>query len=98
MSQALWAYIMEWSVMEQRFDISLLLLGAIDLAAQSAGIIPGSPLPVLDTDGSSGISPLSSEQATTAISGQDDTGPHQNRDPATAVRVRTFTKAIWFYQ
>eukprot|EP00072_Mus_musculus_P063032 XP_011244846.1 PREDICTED: protein cramped-like isoform X3 [Mus musculus] len=62
------------------------LPSAIDLAAQSAGIIPGSPLPILDTDGSSGISPLSSEQATTAISGQGDTGPHQNRDPVTAVR------------
>ncbi|XP_076793284.1 protein cramped-like isoform X9 [Arvicanthis niloticus] len=62
------------------------LPSAIDLAAQSAGIIPGSPLPVLDTDGSSGVSPLSSEQATTAISGQGDTGPHQNRDPVTAVR------------
>nr|XP_006246113.1 protein cramped-like isoform X3 [Rattus norvegicus] len=62
------------------------LPSAIDLAAQSAGIIPGSPLPVLDPDGSSGVSPLSSEQAATAISGQGDTGPHQNRDPVTAVR------------
>lgn len=79
--------------MEQRFDISLLLPGAIDLAAQSAGIIPESPLPVLDTDGSSGISALSSEQVTTAISGQSDTGPHQNRDPVTSVRVSAFTRA-----
>ncbi|XP_038180613.1 protein cramped-like isoform X3 [Arvicola amphibius] len=61
------------------------LPSAIDLAAQSAGIIPGSPLPVLDTDGSSGISPLTSEQVTTAISGQGDTGPHQNREPVTSV-------------
>lgn len=89
---------MEWSVMEQRFDISLLLPGAIDLAAQSAGIIPGSPLPVLDTDGSSGISPLTSEQITTAISGQGDTGPHQNREPVTSVRVSAFASAVWCYQ
>uniref|UniRef100_A0A8C6QZ75 Protein cramped-like n=1 Tax=Nannospalax galili TaxID=1026970 RepID=A0A8C6QZ75_NANGA len=60
------------------------LASAIDLAAQSAGIIPGSPLPVLDTDGSSSITPLSSEEVTTAVSGQDDTGPHHNREPVTA--------------
>lgn len=83
--------------MEQRSDISLLLPGAIDLAAQSAGIIPGSPLPVLDTDGSSGVSPLSSEQVTTAISGQSDTGPHQNRDPVSSISVSTFIRAIWCY-
>uniref|UniRef100_A0A8C5L1G3 Protein cramped-like n=1 Tax=Jaculus jaculus TaxID=51337 RepID=A0A8C5L1G3_JACJA len=57
------------------------LASAIDLAAQSAGIIPGSPLPVLDTDSSSGISPLSSEEATTL----DATGPHQNGDPIPVV-------------
>ncbi|NXW34572.1 CRML protein, partial [Phaetusa simplex] len=35
------------------------LSSAIDLAAKSAGIIPGSPVPVLDADGLSGVSPLS---------------------------------------
>ena len=61
--------------------------GAIDLAAKSAGIIPGSPLPVLDTDGLSGISPLSSDEVTAAVTGPDSTGPHQNGDPLPAVGV-----------
>lgn len=43
-------------------------------------------MPVLDSDGSSGISPLTSERVTTAISGQSDTRPHQNREPVTSVR------------
>ena len=61
--------------------------GAIDLAAKSAGIIPGSPLPVLDTDGLSGIAPLSSDEVTAAVTGPDSTGPHQNGDPLPAVGV-----------
>ncbi|XP_010618800.1 protein cramped-like isoform X1 [Fukomys damarensis] len=61
------------------------LASAIDLAAQSAGIIPGSPLPVLETEGLSGISPLSSDEVTGTISGQDCTGPHQNGDPVPTV-------------
>lgn len=61
--------------------------GAIDLAAKSAGIIPGSPLPVLDTDGLSGITPLSSDEVTVAVTGPDSTGPHQNGDPLPAVGV-----------
>ncbi|XP_061455710.1 protein cramped-like isoform X2 [Rhineura floridana] len=54
------------------------LSSAIDLAAQSAGIIPGSPLPVLDTEGLSGVSPLSPDAMTTVVAGQDSTVAHQN--------------------
>ncbi|XP_028561296.2 protein cramped-like isoform X1 [Podarcis muralis] len=54
------------------------LSSAIDLAAQSAGIIPGSPLPVLDTEGLSGVSPLSPDAVTTVVSGQDSTAAHHN--------------------
>uniref|UniRef100_A0A671FXP3 Protein cramped-like n=1 Tax=Rhinolophus ferrumequinum TaxID=59479 RepID=A0A671FXP3_RHIFE len=61
------------------------ITGAVDLAATSAGIIPGSPLPVLDADGLSGISPLSTDEATAALSGQDSTGTHQNGDPIPTV-------------
>nr|XP_058892867.1 protein cramped-like isoform X5 [Kogia breviceps] len=61
------------------------ITGAIDLAAKSAGIIPGSPLPVLDADGLSGISPLSSDEVTVTVSGQDSTVTHQNGDPIPAV-------------
>ncbi|XP_042828328.1 protein cramped-like isoform X1 [Panthera tigris] len=61
------------------------LASAIDLAAKSAGIIPGSPLPVLDTEGLSGISPLSSDEVTATVPGQDSTGTHQNGDPIPAV-------------
>lgn len=82
--------------MEQRFEILLLLPGAVDLAAQSAGIIPGSPLPVLETEGLSGISPLSSDEVTATVSGQDSTGPHQNGDPVPAVGVSVFRRAIWY--
>uniref|UniRef100_A0A452V8S5 Protein cramped-like n=1 Tax=Ursus maritimus TaxID=29073 RepID=A0A452V8S5_URSMA len=56
------------------------LASAIDLAAKSAGIIPGSPLPVLDAEGLSGISPLSSDEVTPTVSGQDSTSTHQNGD------------------
>uniref|UniRef100_A0A8C8R6M0 Protein cramped-like n=1 Tax=Pelusios castaneus TaxID=367368 RepID=A0A8C8R6M0_9SAUR len=48
------------------------LSSAIDLAAKSAGIIPGSPLPVLDGEGLSGVSPLSPD-AMAAVA-------HQNGD------------------
>ncbi|XP_057604764.1 protein cramped-like isoform X2 [Hippopotamus amphibius kiboko] len=61
------------------------LASAINLAAKSAGIIPGSPLPVLDADGLSGISPLSSDEVTAGVSGQDSTRTHQNGDPIPAV-------------
>ncbi|XP_072798480.1 protein cramped-like isoform X1 [Vicugna pacos] len=57
------------------------LASAIDLAAKSAGIIPGSPLPVLDAEGLPGISPLSSDEVTAAVSGQDSASTHQNGDP-----------------
>ncbi|XP_037845968.2 protein cramped-like isoform X7 [Chlorocebus sabaeus] len=59
--------------------------GAIDLAATSAGILSGNPLPALDTEGLSGISPLSSDEVTGAISGQDSTGTHQDGDALPAV-------------
>ncbi|XP_026340723.1 protein cramped-like isoform X3 [Ursus arctos] len=61
------------------------LASAIDLAAKSAGIIPGSPLPVLDAEGLSGISPLSSDEVTPTVSGQDSTSTHQNGDSIPSV-------------
>uniref|UniRef100_A0A8C3XR21 Protein cramped-like n=1 Tax=Chelydra serpentina TaxID=8475 RepID=A0A8C3XR21_CHESE len=45
--------------------------GAIDLAAKSAGIIPGSPLPVLDSEGLSGVSPLSPDGVAAVVTGQE---------------------------
>ncbi|XP_007937838.1 protein cramped-like [Orycteropus afer afer] len=54
------------------------LASAIDLAAKSAGIIPGSPLPVLDAEGLAGIPPLSSDDVTSATTIQDPTGTPQN--------------------
>ncbi|XP_037670033.1 protein cramped-like isoform X2 [Choloepus didactylus] len=61
------------------------LSSAIDLAAKSAGIIPGSPLPILDAEGLSDISPLPSDEVAAAISGQDSTSTHQDGDPLSAV-------------
>ncbi|XP_074237880.1 protein cramped-like isoform X3 [Saimiri boliviensis] len=61
------------------------LASTIDLAATSAGILPGNPLPALDTEGLSGISPLSSDEVTGAVSGQDSTGAHQNGDALPAM-------------
>uniref|UniRef100_A0A8C5ZST2 Protein cramped-like n=1 Tax=Marmota marmota marmota TaxID=9994 RepID=A0A8C5ZST2_MARMA len=63
------------------------LASAVDLAAQSAGIIPGSPLPVLATEGLSGISPLSSDEVTATAPGQDSSGPQKNGDPVPPVGV-----------
>uniref|UniRef100_A0ACB8FKZ6 Protein cramped-like n=1 Tax=Sphaerodactylus townsendi TaxID=933632 RepID=A0ACB8FKZ6_9SAUR len=54
------------------------LSSTIDLAAQSAGIIPGSPLPILDAEGLSGVSPLSPDAVTGVVTGQDSTVGHQN--------------------
>ncbi|KAJ6657595.1 hypothetical protein lerEdw1_002311 [Lerista edwardsae] len=59
--------------------------GAIDLAAKSAGIIPGSPLPVLDTEGLSGVSPLSPDAVTAVVTRQDATVAHQNGGPVVTV-------------
>ncbi|NXJ74853.1 CRML protein, partial [Trogon melanurus] len=61
------------------------LSSAIDLAAKSAGIIPGSPMPVLDTDGLSGVSPLSPEGVTTVVTGQESAVAHQNGGSITTV-------------
>ncbi|XP_048188885.1 protein cramped-like isoform X2 [Perognathus longimembris pacificus] len=61
------------------------LASAIDLAAQSAGIIPRSQLPVLDPKGSPSIPPLTSEEVTTTVSGQDSIRPHQSGGPISAV-------------
>ncbi|KAM6424387.1 protein cramped-like isoform 2-T2 [Liasis olivaceus] len=54
------------------------LSSAIDLAAKSAGIIPGSPLPLLGTEGLPSVSPLSPEAVTTMVGGQDSTVARQN--------------------
>ncbi|NXM67053.1 CRML protein, partial [Serilophus lunatus] len=61
------------------------LSSAIDLAAKSAGIIPGSPMPVLDADGLSGVSPLSPEAVPTVVTGQEPGGAHQNGNSITTV-------------
>ncbi|XP_019363170.1 PREDICTED: protein cramped-like isoform X2 [Gavialis gangeticus] len=61
------------------------LSSAIDLAAKSAGIIPGSPLPVLDAEGLSGVSPLSPDGVPTVIAGQESSVAHQNGGSITAV-------------
>uniref|UniRef100_A0A8V0Z293 Protein cramped-like n=1 Tax=Gallus gallus TaxID=9031 RepID=A0A8V0Z293_CHICK len=61
------------------------LSSAIDLAAKSAGIIPGSPVPVLDADGLSGVSPLSPDRVTTVVTGQESTAAHQNGSSITTV-------------
>ncbi|NXL49470.1 CRML protein, partial [Podilymbus podiceps] len=61
------------------------LSSAIDLAAKSAGIIPGSPVPVLDADGLSGVSPLSPDGVTTVVTGQESAAAHQNGGSITTV-------------
>lgn len=61
--------------------------GAIDLAAKSAGIIPGSPLSVLDAEGLSGVSPLSPDAMAAVVSGQESAVAHQNGDSIAAVGV-----------
>ncbi|KFV11778.1 Protein cramped-like [Pterocles gutturalis] len=61
------------------------LSSAIDLAAKSAGIIPGSPVPVLDADGLSGVSPLSPDGVTAVVAGQESTVAHQNGGSIAAV-------------
>ncbi|NXC18600.1 CRML protein, partial [Corythaeola cristata] len=61
------------------------LSSAIDLAAKSAGIIPGSPVPVLDADGLSGVSPLSPDGVTTVVTGQESTVVQQNGGSITTV-------------
>lgn len=63
------------------------LAGAIDLAAKSAGIIPGGPLPVLDTEGLSSITPLASSEVTVATSGRDSGGMQADGDCAPAAAV-----------
>ncbi|XP_039216655.1 protein cramped-like isoform X1 [Crotalus tigris] len=61
------------------------LSSAIDLAAKSAGIIPGSPLPLLGTEGLPSVSPLSPEAVSTVVGGQDSTVAHQNGGSVAAV-------------
>ncbi|XP_006873918.1 PREDICTED: protein cramped-like [Chrysochloris asiatica] len=61
------------------------LASAIDLAAKSAGIIPGSPLPVLDNEALSGISPLPADDVSAALADQDATRTRQNGHPISAV-------------
>uniref|UniRef100_A0A803T6T7 Protein cramped-like n=1 Tax=Anolis carolinensis TaxID=28377 RepID=A0A803T6T7_ANOCA len=61
------------------------LSSAIDLAAKSAGIIPGSPLPVLGAEGLPGVSPLSPGSVTAMVAGQEaaTAAHHQNGSPIT---------------
>ncbi|EHH31300.1 hypothetical protein EGK_12347 [Macaca mulatta] len=73
------------------------LASAIDLAATSAGILSGNPLPALDTEGLSGISPLSSDEVTGAISGQDSTGTHQDGDALPAVGEARGMEHLFFW-
>ncbi|XP_051636097.1 protein cramped-like isoform X6 [Manacus candei] len=61
------------------------ITGAIDLAAKSAGIIPGSPMPVLDADGLPGVSPLSPDAVPTVVTGQEPAVAHQNGSSITTV-------------
>ncbi|XP_058536360.1 protein cramped-like [Ochotona princeps] len=61
------------------------LASAVDLAAKSAGILPGSPLPVLDAEGLSGISPLPADKVAAVVSAQDSTGTHRHEDPIRTV-------------
>ncbi|KAG8536330.1 hypothetical protein GDO81_026605, partial [Engystomops pustulosus] len=59
------------------------LSSAIDLAAKSAGIIPGSPLPVLEAVGLVGIGPLPSDGLTSAV--PEPTIETRSGDPIPAV-------------
>ncbi|KAF2983453.1 hypothetical protein EK904_013614 [Melospiza melodia maxima] len=61
------------------------LSSAIDLAAKSAGIIPGSPMPVLDADGLPGVSSLSPDAVPTVVTGQEPAAAHQNGGSITTV-------------
>ncbi|XP_072273781.1 protein cramped-like isoform X2 [Pyxicephalus adspersus] len=61
------------------------LSSAIDLAAKSAGIIPGTSLPVLETDGLVGIGPLPSDALTGAVSESNVEGTSNNPIPAVTV-------------
>ncbi|KAG9476788.1 hypothetical protein GDO78_002271 [Eleutherodactylus coqui] len=61
------------------------LASAIDLAAKSAGIIPGSSLPVLETDGLVGIDSLPSDSLTGTVS--EHTIETPNSDPMPAVTM-----------
>ncbi|XP_027549510.1 protein cramped-like isoform X4 [Neopelma chrysocephalum] len=61
------------------------ITGAIDLAAKSAGIIPGSPMPVLDADGLPGVSPLSPDTVPTVVTGQEPPAAHHNGSSITTV-------------
>ncbi|XP_067859420.1 protein cramped-like isoform X2 [Heptranchias perlo] len=54
------------------------LSSAIDMAAKSAGIIPGSPVQALDAEGSQDLTSLSTEGVSIVTSGQDLSSVHQN--------------------
>ncbi|XP_059835212.1 protein cramped-like isoform X1 [Hypanus sabinus] len=54
------------------------LSSAIDMAAKSAGIIPGSPVPALDAEGSQDLASLSNEDVSMVTSEQDLSSVHQN--------------------
>ncbi|XP_040212589.1 protein cramped-like isoform X1 [Rana temporaria] len=59
------------------------LSSAIDLAAKSAGIIPGPSLPVLETDGLVGIGPLPSD----GLTGTEPNVEGTSSDPVSSVTV-----------
>ncbi|XP_040296080.1 protein cramped-like isoform X2 [Bufo bufo] len=61
------------------------LASAIDLAAKSAGIIPGSSLPVMETDGLVGIGPLPADSLTGTV--PEPTMETTSGDPLPAVTV-----------
>ncbi|XP_056389248.1 protein cramped-like isoform X2 [Hyla sarda] len=61
------------------------LASAIDLAAKSAGIIPGSSLPVLETDGLVGIGPLPSDTLPSTV--PETTIETTSGDPIPAMTV-----------
>ncbi|XP_044159719.1 protein cramped-like isoform X1 [Bufo gargarizans] len=61
------------------------LASAIDLAAKSAGIIPGSSLPVMETDGLVGIGPLPADSFTGTV--PEPTMETTSGDPLPAVTV-----------
>ncbi|XP_051878023.1 protein cramped-like isoform X2 [Pristis pectinata] len=60
------------------------LSSAIDMAAKSAGIIPGSPVQALDAEGSQDLTSLSNEDVSMVTPDQDLSSVHQNGStPAT---------------
>ncbi|XP_048465486.1 protein cramped-like isoform X1 [Rhincodon typus] len=69
------------------------LSSAIDMAAKSAGIIPGSPIQTLDAEGSQDLTPLSTEGISIVTSNQELSSVHQNgSNTAATVTTRELEK------